>query len=59
VPIDLVTASASGLDPHISVAAAHQLPRIARLRGVPVAALQDLVARHTEGILLGFLASRG
>lgn len=56
VPIDLVTASASGLDPHISVAAAqYQLPRIARLRGVPVAALQDLVARHTEGILLGFL----
>jgi K+-transporting ATPase ATPase C chain len=36
-------------------AAQYQLPRIARLRGVPVAALQDLAARHTEGILLGFL----
>jgi K+-transporting ATPase ATPase C chain len=47
VPIDLVTASASGLDPHISVAAAqYQLPRIARLRGVPVAALQDLGPPH-------------
>lgn len=49
VPVDLVTASASGLDPHISpAAAAYQLPRVARLRGLDIAQLQTLVLDHTE-----------
>jgi K+-transporting ATPase ATPase C chain len=56
VPIDLVTASASGLDPHISPAAARwQIPRVAKARGMPAEALEALVARHTELPLLGFL----
>ncbi len=56
VPVDLVTASASGLDPHISVAAAlYQLPRVARARALAPARLQALIAAHTEGRLLGFL----
>jgi len=54
VPVDLVTASASGLDPHISPAAAlYQLDRVARARGASHDALQDLVERHTERPLLG------
>jgi K+-transporting ATPase ATPase C chain len=54
VPVDLVTASASGLDPHISPAAAlYQVDRVARSRGAPRAALEDLVGRHTEQPLLG------
>jgi potassium-transporting ATPase KdpC subunit len=56
VPIDLVTASASGLDPHISVAAArYQSGRIARLRGISAVRLQALIAAHTEGRLFGVL----
>jgi K+-transporting ATPase ATPase C chain len=56
VPVDLVTASASGLDPHISPAAAeYQTQRIARLRGLPLAAVQQLVREHTEGRLFGVL----
>jgi K+-transporting ATPase ATPase C chain len=56
VPIDLVTASASGLDPHLSpAAAAFQVPRVARERGTSEEELRQLVARHTEGRQWGFL----
>jgi K+-transporting ATPase ATPase C chain len=54
VPVDLVTASASGLDPHISVAAAqYQMARIARVRNLDVSAVQALVAAHTQPRLGG------
>lgn len=56
VPVDLVTASASGLDPHISpAAAAYQLPRVARARHLDPARLQALVEQHTERPLVGVL----
>ena len=56
IPVDLVTASASGLDPHISVAAAeYQVARVARERGLAPDAVRAAVARHTEGRQLGFL----
>ncbi|PVY58325.1 MULTISPECIES: potassium-transporting ATPase subunit KdpC [unclassified Simplicispira] len=56
VPVDLVTTSASGLDPHISRAAAdYQVNRVARALGLPPQRVQALVAEHTEGTLLGFL----
>jgi K+-transporting ATPase ATPase C chain len=56
VPIDLVTSSASGLDPHISPAAADfQAPRVARERGVPEAEIHRLVESHSEGRQFGFL----
>src|SRR5215475_8521406 len=56
VPIDLVTTSGSGLDPHISPAAAEfQLPRIARERGMTDAEVRSLVAAHTEGRQFGIL----
>ncbi|MDD5271486.1 MAG: potassium-transporting ATPase subunit KdpC [Methylovulum sp.] len=50
VPVDLITASGSGLDPHISpAAAAYQIPRIAKARKIAPAKLSDLVQAHTEG----------
>jgi len=56
VPIDLVTTSASGLDPDISPAAAlFQVPRVARERGLPEARVRELVAQHTRGRLFGVL----
>lgn len=56
IPVDLVTASASGLDPHISKAAAdYQVPRVARARHLGVAEVQQLVDRHASGAWLGFL----
>jgi len=58
IPVELVTASASGLDPHISPAAAHwQVPRVARARGIPEDQLHRLVAAHTEERTLGILGS--
>ena len=56
VPIDLVTTSASGFDPHITPASAEfQLARVAKERGVSVDQLRALVVKHTEGRQLGFL----
>lgn len=56
VPVDLVTASASGLDPDISPAAArYQAARVARVRGIPVDRVNTLIADNTEGPKWGFL----
>ncbi len=56
IPVDLVTASGSGLDPNISAAAAlYQAPRVARLRGLPLEQVQALIARYTQGRQLGLL----
>ena len=56
IPVDLVTASGSGLDPNISVAAAfYQAPRVARLRGLPLSHVRELIRQYTQGRQLGFL----
>ncbi len=56
IPVDLVTASASGLDPHISVAATnYQMQRVARVRGLPEATVRQLVARYTQRRAFGVL----
>ncbi len=60
VPVDLVTASGSGLDPHISPAAArYQAARVARVRGVSVDKVEALIAANTEGPGLGVLGEPG
>ena len=56
IPVDLVTASGSGLDPHISVAGAvYQANRVAAARKLPVAQVQALIEKNTEGQLFGFI----
>jgi K+-transporting ATPase ATPase C chain len=56
IPVDLVTSSASGLDPDISPAGAeYQVARVAAARGIPEADVRAAVARHTQQPLLGFL----
>jgi K+-transporting ATPase ATPase C chain len=56
IPVDLVTASASGLDPEISPAAAeYQAPRVARLRNIPLSTVQELIARHRRPTLIDVL----
>lgn len=56
IPVDLVTASASGLDPHITPAAArYQAKRVARIRGVDMSVIDELIQRNTQGRFLGLL----
>jgi K+-transporting ATPase ATPase C chain len=60
VPVDAVTASGSGLDPHISVANARlQAPLVAEARGLPLDEVLRLVDDHTDGTVLGFIGARG
>jgi K+-transporting ATPase ATPase C chain len=59
IPVELVTASASGLDPQISPAAArYQAARVARARAIALAQVEALIAAHEHGVLLGFLGER-
>jgi K+-transporting ATPase ATPase C chain len=60
VPVDAVTASGSGLDPHISVANARlQAPRIADERGLSVAKVRELIDDNTDGRFIGFIGEKG
>jgi potassium-transporting ATPase KdpC subunit len=60
IPVDLVTSSASGLDPHITPAAArYQLERVARARGLSQATIDSLIRKNTEGRFLGILGEPG
>ncbi len=60
IPVDLVTSSGSGLDPHISIAAAlYQLPRVARVRGLSTDQVRALVDKYTEGRFLGLIGEPG
>ena len=60
LPVDMITTSASGIDPHVSVANARlQSARVAAVRGVPAAAVLALIDENTEGRSLGFLGESG
>jgi K+-transporting ATPase ATPase C chain len=60
VPIDAVTSSASGIDPHISVANARiQAQRVARVRGLPLAQVNELIDDHTDGRFAGIFGEPG
>jgi len=60
VPVDLATASGSGLDPHISLAGAeYQVRRVARVRGIPEARVRELVVANTDGRDLAVLGEPG
>lgn len=59
IPVDLVTSSASGLDPHISLAAAYyQIPRISRQRALSVDIVKNIVDRNTTGRLFGLIGEQ-
>ena len=56
IPVDLVTSSGSGLDPHISLAGAYyQIPRIVKVRGIPETAVKDIIRRNTSDRFLGII----
>lgn len=56
IPVDLVTSSASGLDPHVSLSAAYyQIPRISRKRGIPESIIKDIIRKNSSGRFLGLI----